>query len=167
MATVEPMTAHAQSHLTGTMALAIYGAVVATGSVLWQVYLHFVVRSESRRKDASGVVGRLAIIALVPESGDRTRRRHPTRACGGSDCRIRRRWEPIRADLEALRVAQPAIASEVRSAIDTAQESMNYSFSAMREEDRPAHANIWDDLRTRYTAATTAVQRLEAAVQRH
>ena len=145
-----------------TTRIAVYAAFVATGSVYWQILTH----RDNRRNGASNVVGRLVALlwSLDPETG-------PVGGIPGDRVtdaitHYSDQWAPIHADLEALRIAQPRIATEVRDAIDATLDSMKQSFWAMRQDNRAVDANLWDNLKAKYAEAMAAAQTLEEAVRR-
>jgi hypothetical protein len=146
--------------------VAIYGAVLATGSSGWQFYTHRVDRRRQRRERGSRVVGGvLAFLwSIDPETGfvggipeDRQEE-----AIG----RYMDTWEPLRHELEALRVADPTVDALAGATIEAVTESFTYSIWAIRNRRAEVtSAQEWENLRTKYATAKASAEALKHALQ--
>lgn len=149
-----------------TLVLAIYAAVVATGAIGWQVYSYLVKTKTDRRERASGVVGGvLSFLYYVdPETG--LVGAIPAARVQDAITDYANRWDGLRDQLEALRVAHPSadVEAKAQATIDAVDASLAYSFWAMRE-GRAMSEREWENLKTKYAAAKTAAQELKRVVQ--
>ena len=75
-------------------------------------------------------------------------------------------WDPLRGDLEALRVADPRLAVDAQAAatITAITDSFTASVWAMRRRGDAEHTH-WDDLRAKYQAALAAAEELRRLVR--
>jgi hypothetical protein len=154
------------SRVGWTTGLAIYGAAVATGSTGWQFYSHRVTSRVQRRERASRVVGGVLafLTSINPETG----------FVGGiPEARQEEAinhymddWEPLRRELEALRVADPSVDERARVTIEAVSDSFTYSVWAIRQRRvEPPSEQEWENLKTKYAAAKAAAEALKQAVQ--
>jgi hypothetical protein len=155
--------------MSGTAALAIYGAALAALSIGWQVYSYAIKSNTERRERGSRAVG--GVLAFLwgidPETG----------FVGGiPEDKIQEAidqkmdiWEPLRQELEALRVAdpRPAVDEKAAATIDAVTESFTDSVWAIRRrrDEGAMTEQEWANLRTKYADAKQAAEELKQAVR--
>jgi hypothetical protein len=144
--------------------LAIYGAALATANTGWQYYAQRIRTRASRRERASRAIG--GVLAFLwhidPETG----------FVGGIPADKREQaindyaniWDPLRRDLEELRVADPSLDEQTKATIDAVTASFTASVWALRHRNDAAERTDWDDLKEKYAAAKTAADALRSSL---
>jgi hypothetical protein len=154
-----------------TFAIAIYGAVLATVTTVAGVLK---VKAD-RRERASPVVGGV-IDFLSRIKPDPLIAGIPTERIEEAITELSNLWDPIRRDLEALRVADPRLDTKASQVITTVDDSFHTTIGAARERRRPrafgpAFSDAfgdegWEEIHAKYEAATKAAADLKGAVRR-
>jgi hypothetical protein len=147
-----------------TTGLAIYGAALASANAIWQVRSGRARARSERRERGSRVVG--GVVAFLSSI-------EPNSLIGGvPEARVQEAishymdiWDPLRQELEALRVAdsRASVGEAAAETVEAVSASLASSSCAMHQR-RALTENEWNDATENYETAREAAERLKQAV---